>query len=82
MVCVEGRGGGRLNNMEFTGISPINDFNHDRICGIKVQNNIVAVFNIYCVYMPAKGCEGNLDQTLDELSGILDRSEFGTQDII
>ena len=67
---------------EIVGISPINDFTHDRICGIRLQNNIGAVFNIYCVYMPARGCEGCLDQTLDELSGILDKSETGAQFII
>ena len=55
-----GQGGvGILWSSDIAGISPINECLHDRICGIRVQNKKGAVFNIFCVYMPAKGCSGD-----------------------
>ena len=55
---------------------------HDRICGVRLQNKNDAVFNIFNVYMPARGCEGDLSTTLDELSGILENTELGSTNIV
>ena len=55
---------------------------HDRICGIRVQNRKGAVFNIFCVYMPSRGCEGDLATSLDELSGIIENTETVSVNIV
>ena len=65
-----------------SGITPINEIVHDRICAIRVQNVNGTVFNIYNVYMPAQGCADDLAVTLDELGAILDNSEANAYNII
>ena len=71
-----------LWSSNITGISPLNECIHDRICGIRVQNRKGAIFNIYCVYMPSRGCEGDLATSLDELSGIIENTETGSNSIV
>ena len=65
-----------------SGITPVNEIVHDRICAIRVQNVNCAVFNIFNVYMPAEGCADDLAVTLDELGAILDNSETNAYNII
>ena len=67
---------------DIAGITPMNDCIHDRFCGIRVQNKKGAIFNIFCVYLPAKGCSGDLSSCLDELSGTLENMEEGSLNII
>ena len=67
---------------ECISISPMQDCVHDRICGIRAQNKFGAIFNIFCVYMPARGCEGDLNATLDELSGIIENTEDGSLNLV
>ena len=55
---------------------------HDRICGIRLQNESAAIINIFCVYLPARGCDDDIVTTLDELSAILDNSEICSHNII
>ena len=64
------------------GVSPMLDCVHDRVCGIRIQNKKGAVFYIFCVYLPAKGCSGDLKTCLDELSGIIENTEIGSNIII
>ena len=71
-----------LWSSNIAGISPINECIHDRICGIRVQNRKGAVFNVFCVYMPSRGCEGDLATSLDELSGIIENTETGSINIV
>ena len=55
---------------------------HDRICGIRLQNNNDAVINIFCLYLPARGCDDDIATTLDELSAILDNTQMGSHNIL
>ena len=63
-------------------ITPMQDCVHDRCCGIRVQNEHNAILNIFSVYLPAKGCEGDLKTTIDEISGILETTEVGANNIV
>ena len=38
--------------------------------------------NIFCVYLPARGCADDLEVTLDELSAILENTELGSHSLI
>ena len=67
---------------EMVGISPMLDCVHDRVCSIRIQNKKGAVFCIFCVYLPAKGCGGDLRTCLDELSGLIENIELGAHIIV
>ena len=56
--------------------------NHDRICGIRIESLEHAIINIFSIYMPARGCEGDLEECLDELGAILENSEYGSHNIL
>ena len=71
-----------LWDKSLTRISPINEIIHDRICGVRLQNENGAVFNIFNVYLPAQGSPDILSVAIDELSAILDNAETGAMNII
>ena len=71
-----------LWNNESASITPIHEYVHDRFCAVKLQNSDGAIFNIFCVYFPAMGCCDDLATTIDELSAIIENTEFGTKNII
>ena len=64
------------------GVTPIDGLEHERVCGVRLQSSSGQVINILSVYMPAKGCEGDLEECLDELGGILETREDGSLTIV
>ena len=79
----KGQGGvAILWNKCLKSVTPLVHIQHDRICGIRLQNESAAVINIFCVYLPARGCDDDIVTTLDELSAILDNTEIGSHNII
>ena len=66
---------------DLKGITPLREILHDRICGIRIQIDDITV-NIYSVYMPSKGCRGDLCTTLDELATIIEGNEVGCINVI
>ena len=79
----KGQGGvAILWNRNLTSITPLYQIAHDRICAIRLQCDNASVVNIYCVYMPARGCADDLETTLDELSAIIENSELGSHNIL
>ena len=71
-----------LWNNKAVSITPIHEYVHDRLCAVKLQNSSGAIFNIFCVYFPARGCCDDLATTIDELSAIIENSDFGAKNII
>ena len=65
-----------------TRVTPIDDIVHDRVCGVRFQSDSGQVVNILSVYMPSRGCEGDLSLSLDELGGIIDAQESGTLTLV
>ena len=64
------------------GVTPMRDTIHDRICGIRVQIGVQTVLNIFSLYMPAKGCKGDLQTVLDEVTAIIEGTENGCINIL
>ena len=71
-----------LWNKNIISITPMHDYVHDRFCAVRIQNDNSAVFNIFCVYLPARGCSDDLTTTLDELCAVIENTEVGTRNII
>ena len=71
-----------LWNNKIASVTPIREYVHDRLCAVRLQNTQGAIFNIFCVYFPAKGCCDDLTTTIDELSAIIENTDFGTKNII
>ena len=65
-----------------TSVTPLYQIPHDRICGVRLQCENSSVVNIFCVYMPARGCADDLETTLDELSAIVEGTEIGSYNIL
>ena len=65
-----------------SGVTPLLNVNHDRICGIRMQTESNNILNILSVYMPSAGSPEDLNITLDELSGIVESFEDGAINII
>ena len=63
-------------------VTPLVQLQHDRISGIRLQNENSAVINIFCIYLPACGCEEDILTTLDELGAIIDNTEMGSHNIL
>ena len=63
-------------------VTPLVQIKHDRVCGIRIQNEASAVINIFCIYLPARGCDEDIATTLDELGAILDNTEIGSHNIL
>ena len=55
-----------------SGVVPITEVIHDRICGIRIQLPGGNGMNIFSIYMPAVGCGEDLGCSLDELAGIIE----------
>ena len=64
------------------GVTPLREIVHDRFCGVRVQVGNDTFLNIFSVYMPARGCKGDLDSTLDELAAVLENTETGSLNIV
>ena len=60
------------------GISPITSLVHDRVCGVRLQQDVGRVLNIVSVYLPAPGSSEDLSAVLDELSQIIENMEEGS----
>ena len=71
-----------LWDKKLTGITPIDEIVHDRVCGVRLQCKSGQVLNIMAAYMPARGCDGDLATSFDELSGIIEARETGAYNII
>ena len=65
-----------------SGISPLLNIDHDRVCGIRMQTANNAVINVLSVYMPAAGSVEGLAPVLDELSCIIESLDEGSINII
>ena len=63
-------------------MTPINWIMHDRICGVRLENSMGTIFSILCLYLPAVGSDDDYDQTIDELSAILNNIEEGSYALI
>ena len=57
------------------GVVPLNDIDHDRFCGIRLQTDKGVCLKLFSVYMPAMGSGEDLSCTLDELAGVLETAE-------
>ena len=78
-----GQGGvALLWKKDLTGVSRIDTIRHDRVCGIRVQNNDGTALAILSVYMPARGSRDNLAVSLEELEGIVESIGEGVTPII
>ena len=79
----KGQGGVAIlwsNNLH--SVTPLPQIQHDRICAIRLQCTNDAVFNIFSVYLPARGCADDLGTTLDELGAIIENTELGSYNIV
>ena len=65
-----------------TGVTPLLNINHDRICGVRMQADRYTVVNILSVYMPASGSVEDLSSVLDELACIIESFEEGAVNIV
>ena len=65
-----------------SGISPLLNINHDRVCGVRIQTYDSSIINILSIYMPAAGSCEDLSTILDELSCIVESLEDGAANII
>ena len=61
-----------------SGVTPLTQIHHDRICGIKMQTKDGAILNFLCVYLPAKGSNENYGEVLDELGAVIESMEEGS----
>ena len=79
----KGQGGvAILWNKKLRSVAPLCQIQHDRICAIRLQCNNDTIINIFCVYLPARGCADDIEVTLDELCAILDNTELGSFNIL
>ena len=65
-----------------SGVSPLLNIKHDRVCGIRLQTSNGTVVHILSVYMPTPGSSDDLGQILDELAGIVENLDEGSINII
>ena len=61
-----------------SGISPMEQITHDRVCGIRTQTDSGLVLNIYSVYLPSPGCCDNFEVAIDEIAEVINTGETGT----
>ena len=76
----QGRGQGGvaiLWKRHLRGIVPLNDITHDRFCGVRLQTNDGRSVNIFSLYLPSMGSGEDLQNTLDEFSGVLETRDPG-----
>ena len=78
-----GQGGvALLWRKSLSGVSPILEITHDRICGIRIQTMEGITLNIYSVYMPAPGGSDDFELVLDEIAEIINTGEKGVCTIL
>ena len=65
-----------------SGISPITDIVHNRVCGIRIQTSSKRVINIYTVYLPVQGSSDDFNIAIDEISEIINAREDGSLCIV
>ena len=58
-----------------TGVSPISELTHDRMCGLRVQTNRNRVINIFSVYMHSQGSSDDFETTIDECAELINSRE-------
>ena len=58
-----------------SGVSPITDIVHDRVCGIRIQTSSKRVINIYSVYLPSQGSSDDFNIAVDEIAEIINSRE-------
>ena len=81
--CHKGQGGvAILWKKKFKSITPMRQLNHDRICAVRLQCDNNSIINIFCVYLPARGCVDNFEATLDELGAFIENTEIGSFNVI
>ena len=81
--CIKGQGGvAILWDKQIKSATPLCQIQHDRICAIRIQTENATVVNVFCIYLPARGCADDIDVVLDELSAILDNTEYGSYNIL
>ena len=64
------------------GVTPLKEIIHDRICGVRLQNSLGTIINIFCVYLPTQGGYDDLQTVTDEMAAILEGTEEGCVNII
>ena len=81
--CTKGQGGvAILWDKRLKSITPLCQIQHDRICAVRIQTENSSVINVFCIYMPARGCADDIDIVIDELSAILDNTEYGSYNVL
>ena len=65
-----------------SGVSPLLNVNHDRVCGIRLQTTNNCIMYVLSVYLPAAGSPEDLSSVLDELSGIIESLDEGSTCIV
>ena len=60
---------------DLPGISVVSDIIHDRVCVIRMQTSNGTILYFFSIYMPAQGCNEDLEFVLDKLSEILESRE-------
>ena len=58
-----------------SGVSPISELTHDRICGLRIQTKRNRVINIFSVYMPSQGSSDDFETTFDECAELINSRE-------
>ena len=64
------------------GITPMINIKHDRFCGVRLQNLNGAVFNLFSVYLPARGNADDFSTCLDELGAAIEGTDLGSLNIV
>ena len=65
-----------------TSVTPLLQIQHDRISAVRMQCNNTTIVNIFCVYLPARGCADDIVVTLDELGAIIESTELGSYNLL
>ena len=78
-----GQGGvALLWKTSIAGVTEISDIIHDRICGIRIPTQSGRALNIFSVYMPAQGCDDDLESCLDDLAEVLRSRDLGSLNVV
>ena len=81
--CHKGQGGVAIFwKRKFNSITPLRQLIHDRVCAVRLQGENNSITNIFCVYLPARGCVDDFHATLDELGSFIENMESGSYNII
>ena len=65
-----------------SGISPISEITHDRICGLRLQTESKCIVNIFSIYLLSQGSSDDFDTVVDEVSEIINDREHNAFNIV